>query len=129
LNDTPFPPAGGNGFLLKFVERGGGLLIVAGDRTTWPQNEAALLPGTLGPVVDRTSGRSGSLGGRPLLGDARLWVGVLLIAGSVLFFRNWQIAQQTRDIEETDTALLASELPIEAYLDRGFQNWLKEPQP
>ena len=76
-----------------------------------------------------TDGRSGSLGGRPLLGDARLWVGVLLIAGSVLFFRNWQIAQQTRDIEETDTALLASELPIEAYLDRGFQNWLKEPQP
>jgi hypothetical protein len=74
-------------------------------------------------------GRGGSLGGRPLLGDARLWVGVLLIAGSVLFFRNWQIAQQTRDIEETDTALLASELPIEAYLDRGFQNWLRQPQP
>jgi len=62
LNDTPFPPAAGNGFLRKFVERGGGLLIVAGDRTTWPQSEAALLPGTLGPVVDRVSGRSGSLG-------------------------------------------------------------------
>ena len=74
-------------------------------------------------------GRSGSLGGRPLLGDARLWVSILLIAGGVLFFQNWRIAQQTRDIEETDTALLASELPIEAYLDRGFQNWLKEPQP
>jgi hypothetical protein len=75
-------------------------------------------------------GRNGSLGGgRPLLGDARLWVGILLIAGGVLFFQNWRIAQQTRDIEETDTALLTSELPIEAYLDRGFQNWLKEPQP
>ena len=75
-------------------------------------------------------GRGGSLGGgRPLLGDARLWVGILLIVGGVLFFQNWQIAQQTRDIEETDAALLTSELPIEAYLDRGFQNWLKEPQP
>src|ERR1700688_3869441 len=75
-------------------------------------------------------GGSGSLGGgRPLLGDARLWIGILLIVGGVLFFRNWQIAQQTRDIEETDAALLTSELPIEAYLDRGFQNWLKEPQP
>src|ERR1700694_5494267 len=74
--------------------------------------------------------RSGSFRrGRPLLGDARLWIGILLIAGGVLFFQNWQIAQQTRDIEETDAALLTSELPIEAYLDRGFQNWLKEPQP
>jgi hypothetical protein len=54
---------------------------------------------------------------------------MLLIAGGVLFFQNWQIAQQTRDLEETDAALLTSELPIEAYLDRGFQNWLKEPQP
>ena len=61
LNDTPFPP-GASGALKRFVERGGGLLIVAGDRTSWPQGEAALLPGTLGAVVDRTSGRSGSLG-------------------------------------------------------------------
>jgi hypothetical protein len=77
-----------------------------------------------------TDGHRGSLGGgRPLLGDVRLWIGILLIVGGVLIFQNWQIAQQTRDIEETDAALLTSELPIEAYLDRGFQNWLKEPQP
>jgi hypothetical protein len=77
-----------------------------------------------------TDGPSGSLGGgRPFLGDARLWIGILLIVGGVLFFQNWQIAQQTRDIEETDAALLTSELPIEAYLDRGFQNWLKQPEP
>ena len=68
-------------------------------------------------------------GGRPLFADARLWIGMLLLVGGVLFFQNWQIAQQTHDIEETDAALLTSELPIEAYLDRGFQNWLKQPQP
>ena len=62
LNDTMFPPAGGGGALKRFVERGGGLLVVAGDRTTWPQGEAELLPGTLGATVDRTTGRSGSLG-------------------------------------------------------------------
>ena len=74
-------------------------------------------------------GRGRSLGGgRPFL-DARLWIGILVIVGGVLFFQNWQITQQTRDIEETDAALLTSELPIEAYLDRGFQNWLKQPQP
>ena len=81
-------------------------------------------------VLALADDRGGShRGGRPLLGDARLWVGILLIVGGVLFFQNWQIAQQTRDIEETDAALLTSELPIEAYLDRGFQNWLKQPQP
>ena len=75
-------------------------------------------------------GRGGSLGGgRPLIGDARLWIGILLIVGGFLFFQNWQTAQQTGEIEETDAALLTSELPIEAYLDRGFQNWLKQPQP
>ena len=62
LNDTMFPPAGGAGALKRFVERGGGLLVIAGDHTTWPTGEAGLLPGKLGPSVDRMSGRSGTLG-------------------------------------------------------------------
>ena len=62
LNDTMFPPAGGGGVLKKYLERGGGLLVVSGDRATWPQGEAELLPGRFGAIVDRTSGRSGSLG-------------------------------------------------------------------
>src|SRR5882672_7141038 len=62
MNDTVFPPAGGGGALKKFLERGGGLLVVSGDHATWPQGEASLLPGTLGATVDRTAGRSGSLG-------------------------------------------------------------------
>jgi aerotolerance regulator-like protein/VWA domain-containing protein len=62
LNDTMFPPAASGGTLKHFVERGGGLLVVAGDRTTWPSTEADLFPGKLGATVDRTSGRSGSLG-------------------------------------------------------------------
>ena len=48
--------------LKKFLERGGGLLVVSGDRATWPQGEADLLPGRFGATVDRTTGRSGSLG-------------------------------------------------------------------
>jgi hypothetical protein len=72
----------------------------------------------------------GSHGGRRvLLADARLWIGMLLIVGGLIAFQTWQTAQQQRDIEETDAALLTSELPIEAYLDRGFQNWLKQSPP
>jgi hypothetical protein len=62
LNDAMFPPAGGAGVLKRFVERGGGLLVVTGDHTTWPSGEADLFPGKLGPAVNRMSGRSGSLG-------------------------------------------------------------------
>lgn len=62
LNDVSFPTAGANSTLKKYVEGGGGLLVVAGDHASWPQSEAELLPGTLGPAVDRTSGRGATLG-------------------------------------------------------------------
>jgi hypothetical protein len=62
LNDTPFPPAAAGGALKRFVEQGGGLLVVLGEHSSWPQNDAALLPGTLGGVVDRPDGRGGALG-------------------------------------------------------------------
>jgi hypothetical protein len=71
----------------------------------------------------------GTFGERRFLADARLWIGVFLIVGGVLGYQYWQTAQQARDIEETDAAILASELPIEAYLDQGFEAWLKHSEP
>jgi hypothetical protein len=62
FNDTPAPGSIGAGALKAFVERGGGVLVVGGDRTSWLTEDADLLPGTFGPVVDRTSDRSASLG-------------------------------------------------------------------
>jgi hypothetical protein len=63
LNDVSFPSAGAGGTLKKYVEAGGGLLIAAGDHTNWPQSEADLFPGTLGPSIDRTS-RGATIGFR-----------------------------------------------------------------
>jgi len=68
-------------------------------------------------------------GGRHVLADVRIWIGVLLIVGGVLYYQYWQVAQQTREITDTDAAILTSDLPIEAYVDRGFQNWLKRSEP
>ncbi|MGH9370220.1 MAG: BatA domain-containing protein [Vicinamibacterales bacterium] len=45
----------------KFVERGGGLLIVAGQRGTWPQERAVLVPALAGEAVDRSRGEAGRL--------------------------------------------------------------------
>jgi hypothetical protein len=64
LNDTPLPSAAGPGALKAFVERGGGLLVVLGERSTWPQNDVDLLPGKLGPPTDPGNGRVGSIGFR-----------------------------------------------------------------
>ncbi len=45
----------------RFVESGGGLLAVFGDRASWPDEGASALVGKIGPSVDRVSGQLGSL--------------------------------------------------------------------
>lgn len=66
----------------------------------------------------------GSLGG---------WTGVSLrviaplvaLAISVGAVYTWQQKQQLAEVEEIDALLLTDDLPIDALLDRNFQNWLK----
>jgi hypothetical protein len=60
---------------------------------------------------------------------AWLWLGVVLIAAAGFGYQQWQVYQQTREIEELDVQILSSDLPIDAYLDRGFQTWLTRFQP
>ena len=38
----------------------------------------------------------------------------------------WQQKQGAAEVEELDALVLTSELPIDAYLDRGFEAWLKK---
>lgn len=38
----------------------------------------------------------------------------------------WQQNQRLAEVEEIDAQLLTDDLPIDALLDRGFQNWLKK---
>ncbi len=71
------------------------------------------------------SGTGTAGGGRSFWGSGRLWLGIGLIVVAGFGFQQWQAYQQLNDIEETDAAILSSDLPIDAYLDRGFQNWLK----
>ena len=37
----------------------------------------------------------------------------------------WQSTAPVNDLAELDTGLLTDELPINAYLDKGFDSWLK----
>jgi hypothetical protein len=50
---------------------------------------------------------------------------LLLVAGLVAIY-SWQRDQRAADAEELDAQLLTADLPIDAYLDRGFETWLKK---
>ena len=47
----------------KYAERGGGLFVVAGQRGTWPQERASLVPALPGEATDRSRGSAGRLVG------------------------------------------------------------------
>ncbi len=61
LNDAPAPSGQTGAALEAFVEGGGGLLVVAGERSAWPADGPDLLPGVVGSPADR-DGRGGSIG-------------------------------------------------------------------
>jgi hypothetical protein len=88
-------------------------------RLTDPQREARSQLALAG------AGR-GTVGGGPGLRiGTRVGLGILLVLAAMFGYQQWQAYQQLGDIADTDAAILSSDLPIDAYLDRGFQNWLK----
>ena len=78
---------------------------------------------TMGAWADNVLGRSDSpsaLVRRMLLPAAVLILGLVAI-------NHWRDSQLAAEIEEIDTAVLAGDLPLDAYLDKGFDAWLKRP--
>jgi len=73
-------------------------------------------------LADNVSGRTGG----PARLSRALLVPLLLLALGLAFL---QLAQQHRRAAETvevDMQLLTDELPIDAYLDKGFEAWLQK---
>jgi len=71
------------------------------------------------------AGGSGTVGRtRNWLTDYRLWLGVLVIAGGAYFYNYWTVLQQASETAELDSLILGSDLPFDAFLDKGFENWL-----
>jgi hypothetical protein len=64
LNDAPFPAGAAGARLKDLVAKGGGLLVVLGEQSSaaaWDAEAQALLPGAVGPTVDRASDWGGTL--------------------------------------------------------------------
>jgi hypothetical protein len=67
----------------------------------------------------------GSLGGWSGV-SLRLLAPFVALVISVVAIYAWQQNQRLAEVEEIDAQLLTDDLPIDAYLDRNFQNWLKK---
>ena len=84
---------------------------------------AARRPEPVGAMAwaDNVLGSFGGWGGVSL----RLVIPLTALIVSVAALQTWQQNRVISDIEEIDSMLLTDDLPIDAYLDRGFQTWLK----
>ena len=56
----------------------------------------------------------------------RILLPLAMLGASAAALYTWQQNQRAAEVEEIDSLLLGDDLPIDAYLDRGFQNWLKK---
>lgn len=71
---------------------------------------------------------AGWLGHAPHFG-IRLWLPLtVLLLGLMVAVTYWQHQEENGDAEEIDTLLLADELPVNAYVDKRFEAWLKHSQ-
>jgi len=71
--------------------------------------------------ADNVLGRLDGWGGVSL----KVFLPVVLVAAGLTGIYSWQQNQRAAEVEEIDSMLLTDDLPIDAYLDRNFQNWLK----
>ena len=58
--------------------------------------------------------------------SARVLLPAAVLVAALFGIYSWQEKQRLAEIVEIDSMLLTDDLPIDAYLDRGFQNWLKK---
>jgi hypothetical protein len=115
--------------ITAYLDRGAADLR-AGTVYRLQQARARALEGLSGQTARATESRlahalaGGGARGGGLRRGAWLGFGVLLIAATAFGYQQWRLYQQTREIAEIDVEILTSDLPIDAYVDRGFQTWL-----
>jgi len=78
------------------------------------------------PALAGAGGQIGApAGGRSVFSRRSFWIGLVMLVAIAIGYQQWAAWQQLAELADVDTAILTSDLPIDAYLDRGFQNWLK----
>lgn len=57
--------------------------------------------------------------------DARSLVAIAALVLALVGVAYWQGNNPVAELADIDTSLLTDELPVNAYLDKGFDSWLK----
>lgn len=57
--------------------------------------------------------------------DARNLIAVAALVLALVGVAWWQVNSPVGELADIDTSLLTDELPVNAYLDKGFDSWLK----
>jgi hypothetical protein len=81
------------------------------------------------PVAAWADNVVGRFGG-PTGVSIHLVIPILLLVVGLAVLHTWHQKRTVAELAELDTQLLADDLPIDAYLDEGFEAWLKrKPKP
>jgi hypothetical protein len=71
--------------------------------------------------ADSVVGRFGS----PASLIPRMLLPIAVLILGLVAVNQWRDSQTAAEIEEIDAAVLTGDLPLDAYLDKGFDAWLK----
>ena len=63
--------------------------------------------------------------GRDWISQHRLWLPIAALIIGLTTIAYWQTNMQNEDIEDVDASLLASDLPVNAYMDYRLSTWLE----
>ena len=81
-------------------------------------------------LTKQKKGSSLAIAGGGSLGFDFGWAGqvvpLLVLLIGLLTMNYWQQNRYTEEVADIDAQMLADELPPSAYLDRGFDSWLKD---
>ncbi|BBE09278.1 Uncharacterized protein MCB1EB_1117 [Mycoavidus cysteinexigens] len=92
------------------------------EKVRQPAYEMAFASG-----LSRSSANAASHGRRLFNKFGLIWPLLALLAGlSAITY--WADQQRAAEIADIDAAILSDELPLNAYLDHGFRNYLSDPR-
>ena len=86
------------------------------------QRQALARPQPEMSLADNVLGRFGGMGGFSL----RVLLPAIMLVSGLFAIQVWQENLIVAEVEEIDAQLLTDDLPLDALLDKGFENWLKK---
>ena len=111
--------------ITRYLDMGAGKVDRATAEKLFQARQAALARQKIASGGLRLAG-AGHFSFHFSLPGLRLGLAVAALALAALGVSVWHDFEKAAEYEEIDSALLADDLPINAYLDRGFQAWLEQ---